>query len=300
MKKFFIVASGIFAVLLSSCLKDKPDVDFSTLKPILQAEYPAAASNAGLGSGLQYFGGSALLYPASDASDTAIVIINMDSPSPLGSAVTGTFGVIPTALTAYNADSLGLQYETMPDSDYTILDANFTIPAGKRIDTVRIVFFPGKIDPTHNYLLPAGITGAGSYAISQNFGLVYFHTIGNPIAGSYEEIWTRWNASDTSGAPAFDHEDLGATLFAPVTPTQVAVTSLGTGETDEISFADTAGVLSNFTVSLDPLTGITYTLASPYAILEVADPIHGYYRVYFTYLNGSGAARCIINEYYKN
>ncbi|HLY68441.1 MAG TPA: DUF1735 domain-containing protein [Puia sp.] len=302
MKKIFIVISGVFLVSLSSCLKDKSPVDFSTLKPILQSEYPAAASNNGLGSGLQYFGGSALLYPGTDLSDTAIVIVNMDSPSPLGSSVSGTFGVISTALTAYNSDSLGLQYELMPDSDYSILNGgSFTIPANRRIDTIQVVFYPSKIDPTHNYLLPAGITAAGSYAISQNFNVVYFHTIGNPIAGVYNQEWIRYNTATQTPPPAFDVQE-GAVLFAPVTPTEVDATS-GTGVVYIIDFTNTGGVLSNFTVSF-PSSGPGSASADGISITSgptiiTADPTTGTYQFNFTYLNGSGAPRNITDIFTK-
>jgi hypothetical protein len=63
-----------------------------------------------------------------------------------------------------------------------------------------------KIDFTHNYMLPVKIADASGQTISGNFGVAYFHLIGNPIAGSYTHEWLRWNGQTGAGTgpPTFD------------------------------------------------------------------------------------------------
>ena len=160
--------------------------------------------------------------------------------------------------------------------------------------------WPCTLDPTKNYMLPISITDGDGVDLTGNFNTMYFHAIGNPIAGSYGELWTRWNASDTSGAPTYDHLDVGPVTFSPESPTEISVVSGGTGDQDFISFTNNGGVLTDFSVSFDDAQiaslGITVT-SGPYLLL--ADPISGAYNVYFTYNNSSGLPRCILNEYKK-
>lgn len=295
MKKLFIVTISIIAIGLTGCLKDKFGTDlYATGSPILEFEYPQGGGGSDIGTGLEYFGGGALLYPPTDLADTTFFIVNLASTNTLGKDVSITIGNDPKAiLDNFSKDSIN--YVAMPDSDYQLLSTTATIKAGQRQDTFYIVFYPSKIDPTQNFMLPITVTSnTGNIPVSGNFGHIYFHTIGNPIAGSYDQEWIRYNASDTSGTPAYDL-DLGTVIFAPLSPTQISVGSQGTGETDYISFTNTGGVLSNFSVAIGTVSGITE--GTP--VLETADPVNGIYRVYFTYVNGSGAPRCIINIYRK-
>ena len=154
-------------------------------------------------------------------------------------------------------------------------------------------------------MLPISITSGDGIELSSNFNTMYFHVIGNPIAGTYSELWTRWNASDTTGEPAYDHVDVGPVVFSPVDATTISVVSQGTGETNIISFTNDNGTLSNFAVAFDPAQfdpsnsaylGVTLT-SGPF--LLYADPVLSGISRYWTYNNSSGSARCILNEYQK-
>jgi len=301
MKKFLIIAFGVLSLIFTGCLKDTPPTNFSNLPPIVEMEYPAGANFSGLGSGLQYFIGGALTYPSSDVSDTAIILINLASPSVEGKEVTGTVGFSQALLSSYNSEGLGLTYLQMPDSDYSIINPNFDIPAGTRIDTVRIVFFPDKISPTSTYLLPLAILTASNYTISGNFGVVYFSTIGNPLAGAYLWDYTRWNAQDSSGSPVTADVGLNTTLL-PDNPTQVEVASgYYIGPRYVIDFTNNNGVLSNFSVSfntadLATMAAAGVTITSGPNIL-IADSANLIFRFQYIAFNGSGY-RYIIDKYY--
>ena len=67
------------------------------------------------------------------------------------------------------------QYEALPDSTYAFPVKSATIAAGDRLDTLRVLFYPSKIDTTKNYMLPVSIQDAQGETISGNFGAIYFH-----------------------------------------------------------------------------------------------------------------------------
>jgi hypothetical protein len=296
MKKILILIISIIAVGLTGCLKDQFGTDlYATGQPILEFEWPQGGGGNTIGTGLQYFSGGALLYPQTDLADTTFFIVNLASTNTINKPIDVTISVDPSALQAnFSTDSI--TYLPLPDSTYKILTPTGTIPAGQRQDTFYIVFYPSKLDVTKSYGLPITMTDAQSIPISSNFGHIYIHTIGNPISGLYDQEWIRWNSADTTGAPAYDI-DFGDAVFAPITETKISVSDAsGTGETDFISFVNTAGVLSNFQVSIGLVTGITE--GTP--VLQVADPVNGIYRIFFPYVNGSGAARSIVLVYRKD
>jgi Domain of unknown function (DUF1735) len=204
MKKLLIIAFSVFAIVFSGCLKDTPVVDFSKVGTIIEFEYPAGGGNTAIGSGLEYFGGGALTYPPTDLADTATFMVNIASPNTLSKDLVVTIAADPNALTDnFSRDSI--TYLAMPDSLFTILNTTATVKAGSRQATFQIAFFPSKVDPSKNFMLPIAITNAQGYTVSGNFGHIYFHTIGNPLAGIYSEVGTRYNYSGTvvwAGPPA--------------------------------------------------------------------------------------------------
>jgi hypothetical protein len=291
MKKISILSICI-AALLTGCLKDTPNVDFSTIKPTVML----------INSGLGYFSSAAINF----TSDTVSVPIqvNLASADRLSKDLTVQLGVNDQAISDYNATS-GIQYEKMADSSYSFPTTSVTIAAGQRLVIVNVTFYKHTFDPAKSYMLPISIISADGADLSSNFNTMYFHVIGNPIAGTYSELWTRWNASDTTGAPAYDHVDVGPVVFSPVDATTISVQSQGTGETNIISFTNNNGTLTDFSVAFDPAEfdpnnpsylGVTAT-SGPF--LLYADPVLNIYHVYWTYNNSAGSARCILNEYQK-
>lgn len=279
---------ALFALVLfvSSCVKSREGrTDFNNLQPMVLIPE----------GGLAAFSKQALTFPGTDAVDTAFFHVNYASANVAAADETIGLSIDQTALSDYNGTS-PIPYELFPDSIYSFSATTVNIPKGDNYSApIPLVVYPDKIDATKNYMLPISVSTAPEGAgISANYKTIFFHLIGNPIAGSYDQEWKRWNASDTSGAPVSDL-DLGTVIFAPTDPTTINVTSQGTGETDVITFTNNGGVLSNFNVSIQPVSGIT---EGP-AVMESADPVNGIYKVYFTYTNSSGAPRCILNIYRK-
>jgi hypothetical protein len=122
--------------------------------------------------------------------------VNVLSPNPPGMPVATAVTVDPAALEA-NLGNDSITYTIMPDSDYTILNPSGVIPAGTRLDTFTVEFFPGKFDQTQNLMLPVTVATTPKYTISGNFGHIYFHNIG--IAGVYGVSGTRYSYTGSSG-----------------------------------------------------------------------------------------------------
>jgi hypothetical protein len=168
MKYKYILLPAFMILLLSSCLKDSPAVDFSNLPTIIEI----LPSNGG---GLENFDAATLEFPATDPTGSADIDLNIASPKPLTKTLTITLAVTDELRTSYNTNN-GTNFEAMPDSVYSFSEKTGTIEAGQRLDTVRVLFYPDKIDQTKNYMLPVSIQDAQGQTISGNFGSIYFHT----------------------------------------------------------------------------------------------------------------------------
>ena len=280
------------AVVGTSCVKSREGfTDFSNLKPnVLISD-----------GGMTNFGASAILFPPTDSVDTAFFHVNYAATNVAPTDETVTLAIDPAALAAYNASGVGLQYTLFPDSIFKFTSTTVTIPKGANYTAgIPLVIFPDKIDLLENYMLPITITVApNGSGIAANYKTIYYHLIGNPIAGVYTQEWFRWNSSTNTGAPNFDVVDPnGPGVFAPQDGTTVTAVS-GTGVTYIITFTDNGGGnLTNFQVAIDPasVSGITIS-AGPVVVL--ADPTTGTYEFQFNYINGSGSPRYIIDKFTK-
>jgi hypothetical protein len=302
MKVIKIIKILSFLVVISagliSCLKKGDmniDIDKTTAN-VVELQFIENGSGSTINSGMQYFSGGALTYPGDHEADTATYNVSLAGATTLGSDLMVTVAIDPSKVLDNLAND-AIQYELMPDSLFHIVSTSGTIKAGERIVPLQIIFYPSKMDPTKSYMLPVKISDAGGQTISDNFSTIYFHVIGNPIAGSYTQEWLRWNNATGAGAPTF--EDGGPAVFAPVNPTTISVNSL-TGTKYLLSFTNTGGVLSDFSIKFDAqsVTDAGITISSGPSI-TLADPTTGKYEFTFGYLNSAGAARVIIDKFEK-
>jgi len=181
---------------LASCVKNRNDgaVDFSQLAPIVQIPE----------GGLKNFPQSALLFDASHASDTAYFRANYAATTVAPSDIAVTFAVDDAARVAYNASHTD-QYEKAPDSIYKFLVASTVVKAGQSYsDVVKLTVYPNKINTSKSYMIAITITNASGVNISGNFGTIYYHIIGNPLSGDYQDYGQRVNYTGavTMAAPA--------------------------------------------------------------------------------------------------
>ena len=276
----------------SSCVKSRTgETDFSGLKPVVLIPE----------GGLAAFSSQALTFPGTDVTDTASFYVNYAATNVAPADEAITIAIDPTALATYNSSS-SIQYQLFPDSIFSFTTTTVTVKKGDNYTSaIPLAVFPIKIDPTKNYMLPISIKAVPAGAtVSTNFGTIYYHLIGNPIAGAYNQEWIRYNTATQTGSPAYDQT--GSAVFAPDNPTQIEVASGTSGITYVLSFTNTAGVLSNFQVSFPASgpgsaanAGITIT-GGP--TIVTADPINKKYQFNFTYTNSLGAPRNITDKFY--
>jgi Domain of unknown function (DUF1735) len=281
MKRIHLIISGLAVAVLSGCLKDKPNTDFSGIGAT--AEISTASTNPTTNapaSGLAYFPAATISFSGT-ALDTITFTVNITGDYPPTKDVPVTLAIDPTALATYVAVAGNIQYTLFPDSTFSFPTKTATIKAGTRLATFSVVFDPSKVDPTGSYMLPITITQAGGITVSANLGTIFFHKLGNPIAGVYNVVGTRYNytgvigytggpipagyvstaasPSPKSGLPidthtiTLDYANLGGNgyqylvTYDPTTPNTVAV----------VANATLAAAVSNFLVTVhtyDPAT----------------------------------------------
>jgi Domain of unknown function (DUF1735) len=299
MKKIVSIIS-VLSVMMAGCLKDKAVVDFSTISPVVELPY----------HGLEGFSGDAVLTAGQTDPIVVPIIVNLASVNPLSKDINITLAVDDAIRTQYNGTG-GVQYEQLPDSTYTFAEKTGVIKAGSRLDTLYVTVFPEKVDPTINYMLPVKIADASGTTISGNFGIAYLHMIGNPLAGPFQWAWTRFNASDTTGAPngaSFTFADGVTATFLPDNPTTIEVQS-GYGDQNGLniryvlSFTNTGGVLSDFHVKINPsdvtnsITGAIGALSFTDATILTADGVNKHFRFTYAVVNSAGAPRVFIDDF---
>lgn len=261
-KRIYLITTILLsagALSLSSCLKDSRFVDFTKVGTIV--EFPKG--------GLVNFSGDAVTAaPDTDANGTITqqFAVNIASPTVPTTATTVTLGVDdPAIVTAYNNSNSAVFYLPMPSNAYSITQTTATIPAGQRTATFTVKFYKKLLDPSKSYMLPIAIKSAGSYNISGNMNIHYYHFIGNDFAGNYEHYFDRWSIPDSTNAAKKDnkHVDKGTSVFSPVSPTEFTVaTFYYTGPPYHVKFTKTgsgaSATYSNFQVDFTAADLDTY------------------------------------------
>jgi Domain of unknown function (DUF1735) len=287
-------------ILLSSCIKSRDGyTDFSNLKPIVQIPE----------GGFKNFGKAALTFPSSDLIDSVEFYVNYASTNVASGDVTITLGYDAAALSAYNADGANkIKYEKMPDSLYMFTSTKVVVKKGNNYaGPVKFYVYPNKVDPTKNYMFPLSIIDAQGNNISGNFGTVYYHMIGNTLAGSYTRNYIRWNNATGTGTPTTQNST--TIPLSPDDPFTVQAQS-GYGSQNGfncrylITFDLVGGVYSNLKVVINPddivnsLTANGITLTADASIIY-ADPVNKKFKFSFAVTNSAGAPRVFTDEYIK-
>ncbi|MDR3694124.1 DUF1735 domain-containing protein [Mucilaginibacter sp.] len=309
-KTIFILVLAAFSLSLSSCLKDKPNTDFSGIGTVIELPY----------SGLQYFSLDAI----TDAQDTIVrkFGINIASAKPLSTATTYTLVNSQALLTAYNTAHTAIDYQAMPAGSYVLSKTSGTIPAGGRLDSVTVTIYKNMLDPAKSYMLPIALASASNGILSGNFNAHYYHFIGNDFAGTYKQDFSRFNEADSLGSFSSGASFTGASaIIQPVSPTELnaATGYAGGAYTYDITFTKTGSGASasytNFAVSFTTSSiagavgsGITLTqspvffvngkpgtstLPGPYTYDQAVKLFH------FQYQAHTSADRYLLDRFYK-
>jgi Domain of unknown function (DUF1735) len=174
---------------VSSCLKNgQYNIDFSQVGASVYI--PLAANHAN--------GVVAETYNATTLSASIPVIVDLASPSPLGTATTLSLAIDTAFLNAYNTAN-GTSFTVLPDSVYTLSGTlDMTIPAGQRLDSIVVKLDLTKLDLSGTYILPYTIASA-SVPIEQWNHLMLYISVKNQFDGDYTVTGT---FSDVSAAGA--------------------------------------------------------------------------------------------------
>jgi len=280
MKKLLFIFFALVLVASAGCLKDTPGTDLSHVGTIIEMIYPNGAQDFGIGTGLEFFTGEQFPFYPTDVSDTVTYYVNIAGTNTLGKPLTVNVAIDDSSLEDNYAND-NITYLPLPDSCYSLLKTSGTIPAGQRMDTFQIVYYPSKIDLTQNYGAPIALSVPG-YTVSGNFGTLYLHTIGNPIAGTYNQSFVKYYDSAGTGTPyTIPASPIG--IFNPLDNADIEVPSLdSSGISYILSFTNTNGVASGFSVSLDPNTIPKGTIITSGPNVVLADPINKVYTLNFT------------------
>ena len=188
------------ATIFASCVKNRNDgaPDFTQISAVMQIINDKSGTAGS--SGLDGFSAAALLLDNSAASDSVAFRLNYAATTVAPANITVTLAFDAAAMAAYNAahPNPANPYTKFPDSIYTFTQTTVTVKAGTSYsDLVKLYVKPNKVDITKNYMFPISITAAGGVNISGNYGTIYYHLIGNPLAGKYNLVGTRYNYSGT-------------------------------------------------------------------------------------------------------
>lgn len=299
MKKLIIVL-GVLTVSLTSCLKDKPNVDFSNISAFAEFVH----------SGLPYFGADAITDGAdANGNVTRDFQINITGEYPPTKDVVVTIAPDNSFIGPYNTANPVVLYDPMPTGTFSFSATSVTIKAGTRLATLTLTVKKGSLDPSKSYMLPVKIASATGVSTSANFNVHYFHFIGNDFAGAYKYDYTRYNNDSPTGPTLVDNKNQAGAIL-PITPTEF---QMETGYNNnhvkyDITFTRTvtAGVVtySNWKVKFDAAsvaTGWTPNTitATQGPTFKTLDPANKVFEIEYQAFNGSNF-RYIIDKYHKN
>ncbi len=210
-----------------------------------------------------------------------------DGPMVAPADITLTYTVDAAAVAKFNADGLAADpnfkpYTLLPAADFSLLVTSDVIKMGEVYApkvTNNIVTHPQLIDPSQFYLIPIHVASS-AYPSAVGSGTIFFYIIGNPLAGTYDDLGQRYNYT---GSVAWAGPPAGLTLAtAPGVPSVnppagiVATTTYNypvaavpvDGQTINMTMGnvpDPAGGGAQYFITANPsFSAITYTFSSTF------------------------------------
>lgn len=261
------------------------------------------------GLGDNFASNSNLAFPSSHIIDSLELNMEYSAPQLPSTDITVTVAYNAAALAAYNEGlPLNKQYQKLPDSTYLLPNNKVTIKAGQLIsEAFYLVVYPNKIDGGVNYMLPLSIVnisgGSADAKPASGTGTAYLHFIGNPIAGVYNVVGTRYNyngAVNYNGGPI----PPGFISSAPSpSPKSASAVDSKTVTIDYANLGNTRQYIITYDPDVDPLNiDVTFTpsflagISNVKVLTHTYDPILKQIHILSTYNNladGTGSDRVI-------
>lgn len=242
---------------LTSCLEgDEMNTPPGGSPPIVEMSYVSEGGTL-FNSGLEprFFAAQALLLsPAAERDTVHFAVTIQGVQGGVTDDVNVTLQVDPNSVLDNIANDK-VEYSLMPSDQYQLTQTTATIPAGQSYVEFELIFFPSKMDFTKSTMLPITATNDAGMPTSSNYGKLYFHVIGNPIAGLYTWQFIRYSDPGATGSPDATSFEGETAVFSPVDPTTINVP---TGYYDHANYIitfdnDGSGNLTNFKAVLDPV-----------------------------------------------
>jgi len=239
-----IIAICFTALLFfTSCLKDDSRY-FDPLSTTANlAELPL--------SGLNNFAKDAR---TKNGIDTITFAVGVTSASVPTSPTIVTIGIDNTLIGPYNTANPTVTYLPVPAAAIKLASTSITIPAGQNSVLTTAILDRTQLDPSKSYMFPIRITDAGGLPISSNYGIHYYHVIGNDFAGSYIWDYRRWQNGTGPGAGIIPSQVAGGGApdisslnqpgsILPVSPTEFQMLTgyNSTGVLYDVTFTRTVG-----------------------------------------------------------
>ena len=156
--------------------------------------------------GIMTYGGpegydhSSIALDLSQANASMEVRLLYTGPTVFDNDVTVTMINDAAALAKFNASQPagGIIFDALSAAQYTLPSTTVKLRAGQSVsDAFIITFHPNLLDASKSYMLPIAvstITGAPEGVVkAPGTYVAYLHIIGNPIAGTYNNVGTRYN-----------------------------------------------------------------------------------------------------------
>ncbi|GEO09147.1 DUF1735 domain-containing protein [Segetibacter aerophilus] len=298
MKKIFFNSLLLIlsiSVTLSSCLKDA-GYDKGLYGAIRDTEGKKYVS-VGIG-GLQNFSKSSILINTQkDSAITVDVTINLDYAAKTTEPQSVKIGIDNSKIAGYNSAN-SKNFQPVTTEMVKLGSTDLTIPAGASSVTTKLTINQAKFDPATSYLIPITILDAPGATLSSNLNTRYYNIIGNPLAGNYTVVGTRYNYTGTigysCGAPI--PTGYGSTAASPSPKLARPVDD----KTISIDYANLGGSGYQYLISIDPNNPNNAIVKSNATLLEglpvVNYCVHTYnpatkqFHIVSLYNNGAGGS----------
>jgi hypothetical protein len=307
--KLVLPAILISGAILSGC--EKAD----TVEPIADKGQKIISFQTYGGTGVN-FGNSGLAFGPTSTSEIVEMNLLYSTDKVSETDISITVEADPSVVATYNATQTDplKKYLVLNTSAYIFPSQTVKIKAGQTVsETFHIEFNPSQIDGSKNFMIPLiikNITGApAGVKPAPGTGIAYFHFIGNPLAGTYNVVGTRYNFTASTGdqnwAPqagwaypqaltipaGFAPAAIPTSKFlAPVTPTITStyVANLGAGTDRDYFFTIDPAVATTGDIGVDLTASFAGGISNIRWFQKTYDPVAKRIILLWTYNNQPG------------
>ena len=292
-KNLFILLALTGLLPITGCVKSKEQTftDFSKVNDLVILQ----------GAGMSNFStANIIITPASHDTLSFDVYADLAGVQGASSNVTVKLGIDDASRTAYNTGN-GTNYLAFTSSMYKLASTTVTIAAGQHYAKTTLEVYKNMVDLTKSWMLPITIADASGKTLSSNQNIVYYHIIGNPMAGTYKVSGTRTNYNGPAvGTPASTNNLATTKTGLPVSATTISLdyANVGGGWGYEVTFDAAYSKITSVVANSTLLAGIqsgSFSLTAP----TEYDPATKTIKLHTTYTNTAGNARVIDEVFAK-